>query len=471
MRMRPAPDDSRLEHRARLRPRLGVRHRHIRQANGERGAPAEPLAEHRHRAAVQRDETADDGQAETQTALRAIQRLASLGEDVEHARLHLRFDADAGVANADHHRVCFPVRLDLNRSPGLGVLGGVGQEVRHHLRETLLVAVNRAPTPGYVDIEIVLALFEQRAGGLHGSGDDVGQLHVLFLELDLPPGDAGDVEKVIDKADEVTDLPLDDRPLAFGGIDAAQLHELQRRQDGRERIAQLVAQHGDELVLRTIRAFGVAACVGELGHFGGDDDDAAGLPVAVQHRLIDQPEERFFRRPAGAAVQQGPDGTADERLPGAPHAVEELLDALIRQFRQRFEERLAEHRPVPHDLEVRLVGELVGVVRSAQDRDGDRRLPEDVGKPPRVRLLRGPDLRAQDLRVDPRAQLPRGEGLDEVIAGARLQAFDAGLLAGARRQQDDRDPWPLPDPPAVPVSSSKPSSSGIITSAMTSAGA
>ena len=167
---------------------------------------------------------------------------------------------------------------------------------------------------------MVLALLEQGAGGFHRVGDDVGQLHVLFLELDLPPGDAGDVEKVVDKADEVTDLPLDDRPLALGGVDAAQLHELQRRQDGRERIAQLVAEHRDELVLRTIRALGVATGVGELGHVGGDDDDPAGLAVAVDHRLIHELEERLLRRSAGSAVQQDPHGTAGERLPRAPHA-------------------------------------------------------------------------------------------------------------------------------------------------------
>ena len=59
---------------------------------------------------MQRDETADDGQAQTQAALRAIQRLAGLREHVEHARLHLRVDADAGVANADDHRVRFAAR-------------------------------------------------------------------------------------------------------------------------------------------------------------------------------------------------------------------------------------------------------------------------------------------------------------------------------------------------------------------------
>ena len=40
---------------------------------------------------------------------------------------------------------------------------------------------------------------------------------------------------------------------------------------------------------------------------------------------------------------------------------------------------------------------------------------------PRLHLLRGADLCAQDLRVDPRPQFPRGKRLDQVVAGARLQ--------------------------------------------------
>ena len=388
---------------------------------------------------MQRDETADDGQAQTQPALRAIQRLARLREHVEDARLHRRVDADAGVANADDHRVRVAARADLNRSSGLGVFGGVGQEIRHNLRKALSVGVNRAAAPGHANVEMVLALLEQGAGGFDRVGDDVGQLHVLFLEVDLSARDAGHVEEVADEADEVADLPLDDRALALGGVDAAQLHELQRRQDGGERIAQLVAEHRDELVLRTIRALGVAAGVGQLGHVGGDHDDPVGLAIAVDHRLIHELEERLLRRSAGSAIQQDPPGAAGERLSRSPHLVEELLDALVRQFRQRFEDRLAKDGTVCDELEVRVVRKLVGVVRSPQDRDGDRRLPEDLGKPLRVRLLAGPDLGAQDLRVDPRAQLTCGERLHEVIAGARLQAFDARLLAGTRRQQDHRD--------------------------------
>ena len=46
---------------------------------------------------------------------------------------------------------------------------------------------------------------------------------------------------------------------------AAQLHQLQRGQDRRERIAQLVAEHGQELVLGAVRRLRLGAQARVLG--------------------------------------------------------------------------------------------------------------------------------------------------------------------------------------------------------------
>ena len=74
------------------------------------------------------------------------------------------------------------------------------------------------------------------------------------------------------------------------------------------------------------------------------------------------------------------------------------------------------------------------------------------------------------LRRHARQQLARAERLDQVLVGAGLQTFDARFLAGARRQQHDRDcPGALVG--AERRSRPKPSSFGIITSARTKSGA
>ena len=47
-------------------------------------------------------------------------------------------------------------------------------------------------------------------------------------------------------------------------------------------------------------------------------------------------------------------------------------------------------------------------------------------------------LRQAQVRFHAGEQLARGERLDQIVVGAGVEAFDARLLAGARREQDDR---------------------------------
>jgi hypothetical protein len=49
-----------------------------------------------------------------------------------------------------------------------------------------------------------------------------------------------------------------------------------------------------------------------------------------------------------------------------------------------------------------------------------------------------PHPRQGDVGIDPREKFLRAKWLDQIIVRASLEAFDFGLLAGARRQQDYR---------------------------------
>ena len=69
---------------------------------------------------------------------------------------------------------------------------------------------------------------------------------IRAVQLDLSRGDARDVEHVVDHAREVRHLSLDDAALAaFVGAVAAR-HHLERSDDRRQRVTQLVAGHGEE---------------------------------------------------------------------------------------------------------------------------------------------------------------------------------------------------------------------------------
>ncbi len=118
------------------------------------------------------------------------------------------------------------------------------------------------------------------------------------------PRDAGDVEQVVDQAAHVTSLPLDDLqhldPVAFAVIEG---HRLGSVDDARQRIAELMAERREKLVLSLIRLaelfrlfanrlLGVLA-IGHVASGAGDGDDCA---VRVKNRredvVIDPPAVR-----------------------------------------------------------------------------------------------------------------------------------------------------------------------------------
>ena len=91
--------------------------------------------------------------------------------------------------------------------------------------------------------------FSSRSGRHHlqPSRDHDRELDAAFPQCNLAARDARHVEQVLDQPDEVTNLPLDDGD--FAAMAAAHPGEVKGGQDRRKRIAQLVPEHRQELVL------------------------------------------------------------------------------------------------------------------------------------------------------------------------------------------------------------------------------
>ena len=87
------------------------------------------------------------------------------------------------------------------------------------------------------------------------------------------------------------------------------------------------------------------------------------------------------------------------------HAIEQLIDALTGELGQCLPYGLADHL-ASNQFDIPLVGELVDVIRPAQDRDGHRRVRQQAGHALRVAALDGARPRLEQLRVDPREQIP-----------------------------------------------------------------
>ncbi len=237
-------------------------------------------------------------------------------------------------------------------------------------------------------------------------GHDFGELDGAAAQLHLSARDARHVEQVLDEADQVPRLPLDDPPLLLGGVDAAQAQQLERREDRRERIAQLVAEHRQEFVLGATGDLRVAPRPRQLRHVVDDRGDRVDLAVAIDDRLIDEVEEVLVRRAVGRRVHQQAQRAAHVRLAGGPDPVQQLVHALAGELGQRLAQRLSDDRPIVDQAQIHRVGDLEHVLRSAEERHGDRRLFEHAGEPLPVGLFDGADPGAQQLGFHAGDQLP-----------------------------------------------------------------
>ena len=210
------------------------------------------------RAAVKRREPPRERQAQAQPSLRAIERPGPLRERIEYV--------DRSSAGTPGHRLHSNFRLGAVGTRGERhvaaagrVLGGVGQQVGDHLHESIVVAIERQSRRGHVHAERVPVPLHERARHVHGTVDHEAHLGPGAPERHLAARQAGEVEQVVDQPGHVADLALEDLALAREDVRIAHLHQFQRGQRRRQRIAELVAERGEEVVLGLVGVLGVTA--------------------------------------------------------------------------------------------------------------------------------------------------------------------------------------------------------------------
>src|SRR6185437_9720436 len=94
-------------------------------------------------------------------------------------------------------------------------------------------------------------LVEERMYGLDGPRDEAFELDHLTGQVDLAARDARDIEKIVYQARQARELARNDIacPVELRIIDRLQAHQLDRVVDRSQRIAQLVGEHSQELIL------------------------------------------------------------------------------------------------------------------------------------------------------------------------------------------------------------------------------
>jgi hypothetical protein len=354
--------------------------------------------------AVHLDDAPGDGQAETGAPLRARRRAVDLLELLEDPLLVGLGDARARVRDRDAEGPVGRGRLQADLA-GLGELDRVADEVQQDLGEAALVAVADGQVGGDRGLQRqVLLGGEGLRGGQHRLHD---VLHRVLSErqAQLPCLDLGEIEDVVDQAEQVAAARLDafeDLPdaLADVAVDVVQ-EQLRVAEDRVERGAELVTHVGEELGL-------VPAGDLELA--------ALGLDLAEEPRVLEGQ-----RRLRGERGQERDDWRRE--LAGSLAAHHEPADdpGLPPQ-------RDGQERPVPRsDEEVAQAGLIDPSLADVGDLDRFVRLGQPADRALAVPKRRRPgDLHQLILKILRRAQVERPRDLLVLEDRAGVRARELG---------------------------------------------
>ena len=134
--------------------------------------------------------------------------------------------------------------------------------------------LTRTEAARQIHVQFVLGGPRERHDRFDGRRHQAARRVGLPAQVDLVGGDAGDIEEVVDKSHELSDLALNDLMRARRhGRRRTGLETFQRKANRRERVPELVRQRRQELVLPLIRLL-------QLGRPFLD----AELQVAIQRR-------------------------------------------------------------------------------------------------------------------------------------------------------------------------------------------
>jgi hypothetical protein len=99
----------------------------------------------------------------------------------------------------------------------------------------------------------VAALLGEHLDLFHGVVHGVAEVDLRPVEREPSLGDPGHVQEIVDQAMEVTDVPAHHRALAERVLVGLEIHQLERRDDRRERVPELVPEERQERILLLFR--------------------------------------------------------------------------------------------------------------------------------------------------------------------------------------------------------------------------
>src|SRR4029434_4974544 len=200
-------------------------------------------------------ERARKPESDAQSSRAGALRIVSTYEHIEHPGQHLGSDTHSVIPYGDLHFTAPALRRQVDTAAAPGVLGGIVEQIREYLSDPHGIRVEHHRPLRQRRIEVVAGGSDSGAAGLHGTHDDTGEIDGALAQLDAALGNARQLQQVVDQAHEAVYLAREYAARLRDQLRVAIRHpqQLDRIADWRERIAQLVRQRGEELVLAAVR--------------------------------------------------------------------------------------------------------------------------------------------------------------------------------------------------------------------------
>src|SRR3569833_3350257 len=116
--------------------------------------------------------------------------------------------SNARVGNGYNRVLSVCVFTDADSAARLHILRCIRDQVREYLCQPSEVPVDEELFRSRVDRQLMLAGFDQRMRRLDAGGQSLPQRIHCLTQSNFPGTDPGDVEQIIDEANQVRELPL-----------------------------------------------------------------------------------------------------------------------------------------------------------------------------------------------------------------------------------------------------------------------
>ena len=131
----------------------------------------------------------------------------------------------------------------------------VGEQIGDDLLGTRRIGEQRHRLIGHIHRELVLLLVNQRPDRCYGAMDDDRGIDRLLAQRNLVAADSRHIEQVVDQVSQILRLPVNDLEQLVSRFAGRHLPQGNCVANRGQRVAQLVGQHGQELVLLPIGVF------------------------------------------------------------------------------------------------------------------------------------------------------------------------------------------------------------------------